>query len=571
MLNALLNLLMYFRMLIIKRRLWNPSIKQTQNPQNTQDKLLKKILSENKDTVFGQEHNFEQISSYLEFSQAVDIQSYEELRQYIEKQEDERETYLTREQPVMYAQTSGTTDTPKYVPILKDTILDYKKSQKIFSYALYTSIPGVYSGKIMGIVSPAVEGNLETGTPYGSMSGLIYKSMPSIVRSKYVVPAEVFEIEDYELKYYLITAFALADDNITLIGTANPTSILKIIKLIETQGKQLINDIKTGTLERLNNLRLDIDGTSSERQAKADAISQILSSFKKKSARARQLEEILSEKGSLIFADVWPNLKAIATWTNGSCRVLIPSIQKQISPSTRIVELGYLSSEFRGNITLDVLNNQGIPTLDENFFEFVEQEAWESERYKFLTLEQIEEGKQYYIFATTQNGLYRYFINDIIEVNGRFNNTPAIRFVQKGKGVTNITGEKLYENHLIEAIGEVKQKLGLDIQFFIMFAKPDSLQYHLYVERNTAEVPNDDYQSDFAEQIEQSLCKLNIEYKTKRESQRLQPVKTTFLVEGTSEAYKRYCIANGQREAQFKIVHLQYEKDCTFDFNQQTL
>ncbi len=568
MLNALLNLLMSFRMFSMKHRLWNPVIAQTQKPQHTQDQLLKKILSANKDTVFGREHDFEKLSSYQEFSQSVDIQSYEELRPYIEKQENEGETYLNREQPVMYAQTSGTTDTPKYVPILEDTISDYKRSQKIFSYALYTSIPGVYDGKIMGIVSPAVEGNLETGTPYGSMSGLIYKSMPSIVRSKYVVPAEVFEIEDYELKYYLIAAFALADKNITLIGTANPTSILKIIKLIKTEGEQLINDIKNGTLERL---KLNKEETLAERQSRIHDISKISASFKKNPARARQLEKILSEKGSLAFADVWPNLKAIATWTNGSCRVLIPSIQQQLSSSARIVELGYLSSEFRGNITLDVLNNQGIPTLDENFFEFVEQEAWESEQRDFLTIDQIQEGKQYYIFATTQNGLYRYFINDIIEVNGRFNNTPTIRFVQKGKGVTNITGEKLYENHLIEAISEVKQKLGLDIQFFIMFAKPDSIKYHLYVELNFGELLKDNYQSEFAEQIEQSLCKLNIEYKTKRESQRLEPVQITFLAEGASEAYKGHCIDNGQREAQFKIVHLQYEEDCSFDFDQQAL
>jgi len=568
MLNALLNLLMSFRMFSMKHRLWNPVIAQTQKPQHTQDQLLKKILSANKDTVFGREHDFEKLSSYQEFSQSVDIQSYEELRPYIEKQENEGETYLNREQPVMYAQTSGTTDTPKYIPILEDTISDYKRSQKIFSYALYTSIPGVYEGKIMGIVSPAVEGNLETGTPYGSMSGLIYKSMPSIVRSKYVVPAEVFEIEDYELKYYLIAAFALADKNITLIGTANPTSILKIIKLIKTEGEQLINDIKNGTLE---GLKLNKEETLAERQSRIHDISKISASFKKNPARARQLEKILSEKGSLAFADVWPNLKAIATWTNGSCRVLIPSIQQQLSSSARIVELGYLSSEFRGNITLDVLNNQGIPTLDENFFEFVEQEAWESEQRDFLTIDQIEEGKQYYIFATTQNGLYRYFINDIIEVNGRFNNTPTIRFVQKGKGVTNITGEKLYENHLIEAISEVKQKLGLDIQFFIMFAKPDSIKYHLYVELNFGESLKDNYQSEFAEQIEQSLCKLNIEYKTKRESQRLEPVQITFLAEGASEAYKGHCIDNGQREAQFKIVHLQYEEDCSFDFDQQAL
>ena len=567
MLNALLNLLMSFRMLIMKYRLWNPVILQTHKPLETQNRLLDKILAENKNTHFGQEHNFEKISSYQEFRQAVGIQSYEKLRPYIDKQEDEGEAYLNREQPVMYAQTSGTTDTPKYVPILEDTISDYKRSQKIFSYALYTSIPGVYDGKIMGIVSPAVEGNLETGTPFGSMSGLIYKSMPSIVRSKYVVPAEVFEIEDYELKYYLISAFALADENITLIGTANPTSILKIIKLIKTEGDQLIRDIKNGTLEKLLSNAKEVP---TERQTD-DAIEQILASFKSNPSRGRQLERIQLEKGNLTFADVWPNLKAIATWTNGSCRVLIPSIQNQLSSSTRIVELGYLSSEFRGNITLDVLNNQGIPTIDENFFEFVEQEEWESEQHNFLTIDQIEEGKQYYIFATTQNGLYRYFINDIIEVNGRFNNTPTIRFVQKGKGVTNITGEKLYENHLIEAIGEVKQNLGLDIQFFIMFAMPDNLQYHLYVELDFAEVQNDDYQPEIVKEVEESLCKLNIEYKSKRESQRLQPVKVTFLAEGTSEAYKRDCIENGQREAQFKIVHLQYEKDCSFDFDQQSL
>ena len=554
-------------MLIMKYRLWNPVILQTHKPLETQNRLLDKILAENKNTHFGQEHNFEKISSYQEFRQAVGIQSYEELRPYIDKQEDEGEAYLNREQPVMYAQTSGTTDTPKYVPILEDTISDYKRSQKIFSYALHTSIPGVYDGKIMGIVSPAVEGNLETGTPFGSMSGLIYKSMPSIVRSKYVVPAEVFEIEDYELKYYLISAFALADENITLIGTANPTSILKIIKLIKTEGDQLIRDIKNGTLEKLLSNAKEVP---TERQTD-DAIEQILASFKSNPSRGRQLERIQLEKGNLTFADVWPNLKAIATWTNGSCRVLIPSIQNQLSSSTRIVELGYLSSEFRGNITLDVLNNQGIPTIDENFFEFVEQEEWESEQHNFLTIDQIEEGKQYYIFATTQNGLYRYFINDIIEVNGRFNNTPTIRFVQKGKGVTNITGEKLYENHLIEAVGEVKKKLGLDIQFFIMFAMPDNLQYHLYVELDFAEVQNDDYEPEIVKEVEESLCKLNIEYKSKRESQRLQPVKVTFLAEGTSEAYKRDCIENGQREAQFKIVHLQYEKDCSFDFDQQSL
>ena len=53
---------------------------------------------------------------------------------------------------------------------------------------------------------------------------------------------------------------------------------------------------------------------------------------------------------------------------------------------------------------------------------------------------------------STQTGLYRYFMNDIVRVTGKFHETPTIQFVQKGKGVTNITGEKLYESQVIQAV-----------------------------------------------------------------------------------------------------------------------
>lgn len=49
------------------------------------------------------------------------------------------------------------------------------------------------------------------------------------------------------------------------------------------------------------------------------------------------------------------------------------------------------------------------------------------------------------MIVTTDAGLYRYFMNDLIEVTGRFHATPTIQFVQKGSGVTSIAGEKLYE------------------------------------------------------------------------------------------------------------------------------
>ncbi len=551
LINTILNGLIFLKMRFVARSFWNSLVKKTLNPGHAQNEILNQILSDNKDTVFGKEHNFGQISSYTEFRNAVPVQSYEDLRIYIEKQENEKKPYVTKKQPIMYAQTSGTTGKPKYIPLLETSVLQYKKAQQAFSYGLYAAIPGIYGAKILAIRSPAVEGYLETGTPYGSMSGFVEKSMPKVVRVKMVVPQEVFEIEDYGLKYYLISVFALAENNVSFMATANPSTFLHLAKIIEKQAKKLIHDIKTGTISNLE-------------KSDADQKKIITRGFVKNTKRAHELQNILSVTGGLTFADLWPNLKAVATWTGGSCSVLIPSLEKLIPPSTNIVEMGYLSSEFRGSITIDVLNNLCIPPVDENFFEFVEKERWENKKPAFLTLDQVEEGKQYYIFVTTQSGLYRYSINDIIEITGKYNNTPTIRFVQKGKGVTNITGEKLYENQLIQAVQAIKKDYDLDISFFIMLADRASLQYHLFLEHDPVE------EIELLEDLEKRLFNLNIEFESKRKSGRLQPVELKFLKAGTGEAYKRQCIEDGQREGQYKVAHLQYKNECAFDFEPHT-
>ena len=66
--------------------------------------------------------------------------------------------------------------------------------------------------------------------------------------------------------------------------------------------------------------------------------------------------------------------------------------------------------------------------------------------------DELEAGQRYYVLITTASGLYRYFMNDLLEVTGFFHRTPLLRFVQKGKGVTNLTGEKLYEAQMIESV-----------------------------------------------------------------------------------------------------------------------
>lgn len=519
--NLILDVLTILKMALTKRFLWKPLICKTYTPQQAQNDLLLRILKQNRNTTLGREYDFANISSYEEYKKVVPVNGYEALRSYIEKQEVEKKPYLNPDHPVLYAQTSGTTEKPKYIPILKSTISQYRRSQQIVAYTQYAAIPGVYKGKVLAIVSPAMEGRLDTGTPYGSMSGLIYQSMPGFVHAKYVVPSKVFEIVDTERKYYLIALHALSEKDISMIATANPSTLVKLDKIMNEQSEQLIQEIK-----------------------------------EKNPKRADELQQFLSNKGALIFADVWPNLKSVTIWTGGSCGVLIPALKKKLPPNTCIVEMGYLSSEFRGGITVDVLNNREIPTLHENFFEFVEKNDWVNETPIFLTLDQIEKGKQYYIFVTTQSGLYRYDINDIIEVTGQFNNTPTIHFVQKGRGVTNLTGEKLYEGQLVQAMMKVAEAHGVDFNFFVMLGCSETLQYTLFIEHEPLDLFD----------LDQYLGGLNIEFYAKRKSRRLNPVRVVYVQDGTGEAYKQHCLNDGRREGQYKLVPLQYKHDCSFDF-----
>lgn len=547
--DIFINWLLAGRMMLLGLSLYRPLKRAAKNPWLHQEKLLLKILNENKNTVIGKKFQFQSINTYQQFKTSVPIHSYEDIRAFIEKQEETKTPVLNTEMPVMYNQTSGTTGLPKYIPILKSTLSEIKKNQNIFSYIQHKTIPEGFYGKLLGLVSPAIEGHLSSGTPYGSASGMIYKNMPKIAQSKYVVPYEVFEILDYEIKYYVIMVFALAEKNITYLGSANPSTFLRMLEVVKLHKEDLLNDIERGVISCINEV--------------SPGISQkIKSSFKANPKRAAELKSIIDDAGnSLGLADLWPYLKIITTWTGGSCGVALNKIKSKLPEDTRIFELGYLSSEVRGTITIND-NNEGVLTFQDNFFEFIEKEKWENNIQDFLTIDKITVGTEYYIFITTASGLYRYHMNDIIRVTNKFENTPTIIFVQKGKGVTNITGEKLYESQVITAVTAVEKKYNFHSVFYQMIGNEENFSYSLYLEADL----NTDDKFVIEKSIDTYLCEANLEYKTKRSGGRLNPLKLHLLKKGTSELYKISCLKKGQKEGQFKTIILLLKQDISFPF-----
>jgi hypothetical protein len=519
----------------VERRYWDSFIRHMDNPMGAQEALLRHILDRQGNTTFGRKYGFKRICSFAEYRRAFPIHSYEELRPYIEAQDLTGQARLNAEQPNLFAQTSGTTGQPKYIPILKDTRHRIRRYQRLFALSQYRGVAGIFSGDVLVLSGQQVEGRLPTGTAYGSMSGLLFEALPSGIKQKDVLTPRVRELKDVREKYWHVAACALAKPSLSVMAAPNPSTFLKLMEVIRGNYLELLDAL-------------------SSRIGRAGGVP------RPSTRRLAELKEYRNDGGRLTVADLWPSLKAVVTWMGGNCGVLIPKLKPLLPAATALIEMGYLSSECLGSLNVDVMNNRCVLTFQDNLFEFVPLSEWETADPKTLTLDQVEVGEKYQVVVTTPAGLYRYAMNDIVEVTGRFSRTPTIRFVQKGKGVTNITGEKLYEHHVTTAIETVCRQLGFQSDFYIMLADVEAQEYTLYIE---SPVPALDVEAG----IERAITELNVEFNAKRESGRLNPLVVRYLYPGAAEAYRNHCLKMGQRESQFKLVKLQYRHDCTFDFS----
>lgn len=551
-----------WKMKRLRDELWPAFTEASRDPKGSQDRVLQEILALNADTTFGREHGFGDISGADHFRTAVHVQDYESLSPHIDKQELTGEACLTAEHPVLYAQTSGTLGSPKYIPVTASGIERNSRAQRIFS-SMVASETEMFSGKIFGITSPAIEGYLPGGNPFGSASGMVYEGMPKLVQRKYVIGPNVVAIKDHDLRYLAIAALGLAEADVTGAATANPSTLIRLHSIFLDKFDLLVDAIETGVLPGAHQL-------TPEQQA------ELSQSLRDGGARAADLRALKAQHGEgLSYAHIWPRLAAISTWTGGSCGFALNALRPLLSPETKVVELGYSASEVRGAIGIDISTSRSAPLLTDNWFEFVERDVRDSsvgplKPSDFLGLHELTEGGHYYVYVTTFDGLYRYDMNDVVAVNGWLENSPCIGFVQKGRGVTNITGEKLSENQVLDAMKTAQAEMAMTVSFFIALADEEASHYRLYVEHDQSfNGHGSSPAAELAKLIDTHLRGSNIEYGSKRASQRLGAIQGYDVVNGTGAAYRDDRVSSGQRDAQFKFLHLQNLRECDFDFHTQ--
>ena len=505
-------------------------------PDAVQQALLLALLRENADTAFGKEHGFKNIASVAEYRRAVPVASYEDLRERIDRQERSGEPCLTRQRPIYYSRTSGTTAAPKNIPVTEAGLASIRAQRRLAAYAL-AKIPGVLAGRVFAVTGQAVEGAMAGGTPYGSMSGLLYRHQPRLLRSRHVLPAELSAIDDYEAQYLAMAIYGVAEPAVSCVATANASTLLRLLAVVNDQPTTILRAVADGRLPR----------GIAHAGPRANP------------GRAAALGRRLDSGDRLTYADLWPNLAGVVAWKGGSCGVAVGNLRPALPKSCAVYELGYIASEVHATVNVEPRQDVCLPALAETFFEFAERDAFEAGGAPMLGLGELKEGCDYYVFVTTRDGLYRYDMNDIVRAGERVGETPSLQFVQKGKGVTSITGEKLYEGQVLGAVAGVLAGRGVQTPFYIVLADRNDAVYTLYLEG----VPEP---AGLAEALDRQLQAANVEYASKRASGRLAPLRVRRLPTGTGDRYRAHRVAAGQRDAQFKYLHLQYADECAFDF-----
>lgn len=521
------------------------------------DKLLS-LVENNKNTDFGKRYGFGSIHGIADYRRQVPVADYEALRGDIERVLAGERNVLTAEEPIMFAQTSGTTGTPKFIPVTpSDAGRDHKDIMRTWIYRSFVDHPSIFDGKIVSLVSPAVEGYAPSGVPYGSTSGHMYRGMPWIVRRAYATPYCAFEIADYAAKYYAIMRIAIEQD-VSLLCTANPSSVLKMCEKGAEFAEAIIRDIRDGTLAAEMEIELEIRA-------------QLRKRLKPNPARARVLEQARARRGGeLKLGDVWPNLALIGCWKGGTVGHYVEKFGQWFDPDGRrpvpVRDWGYLASEMRGSVPLSDEGSQGVLTVGSNFFEFADPRDVAANpdnpaNWNLRSVEDIEDGKEYYIFVTTAAGLYRYDINDIVQVQGYYNKTPQIVFLRKGRGMANITGEKLSVNQVIEAIQRASRATGVLPSHFKAEADTERARYLVRIEPSHP-LRREDAEA-FLRETDRALSEINLEYKAKRDSQRLKPPALHVMREGWYERERRRQVGSGKRMFQAKTEILSPMKQQT--------
>ncbi|NJM79092.1 MAG: GH3 auxin-responsive promoter family protein [Flavobacterium sp.] len=337
---------------IFAKQVYKKTQKWSKNPVETQKKVFQDLIAFAKETQFGKDHNFENISSTEDFAKQVPIRDYEELKPYIERMVNGEANILWKGKPIYLAKTSGTTSGAKYIPLTKESMPFHIQAARnaILSYIHETGKADFLDGKMIFLQgSPILED--KNGIKLGRLSGIVAHFVPKYLQKNRMPSWETNCIEDWETKVNAIVNETINEDMSVISGI--PSWVQMYFEKVKEKANKPVGEI-------FKNFNLFIYGGVNYEPYRA------------------KFEKLMGRKVDSI--ELFPASEGFFAYQDS---------QK---------EKGML-----------LLLNSGI------FYEFIKASEFYSENPKRYTIGEVALGINYVLIISTNAGLWAYNIGDTIQ------------------------------------------------------------------------------------------------------------------------------------------------------------
>lgn len=424
--------------------------------EEMQHEILQYLVKRGKDTEYGRKYLFSTINNYNDFAQNIPLNTYEEIKGYIDRMRHGERNILWPGQVKWYAKSSGTTnDKSKFIPITHEGLqnVHYQGGKDVLAYYLSNNPNSkLFSGKGLILGGSHSPNYNFSNSLVGDLSAILIENINPLANLVRVPSKEVALLSDFEVKRDRM-AKEVISQNVTNISGVPSWMLSVLLRVMELSGKKHLQEV-------WQNLEVFFHGGISFTPYR------------------EQYEQLISKQ----------DMQYMETYNASEGFFGI-----QDDPNDK---------------SMSLMLDYGV------YYEFLPMDEFESEKPNIVPLEGVEIGRNYAIIISTVCGLWRYEIGDTIQ----FTSLRPYKFVITGrtKYFINAFGEELIMDNAEKGIEAACKATGAQISDYTaapIFMDSNAKCRHQWLIEFT-KMP--DSISDFERILDSKLQEINSDYEAKR-------------------------------------------------------
>ncbi|KAI4385287.1 hypothetical protein MLD38_003332 [Melastoma candidum] len=530
----------------------------TRNVDSVQERVLGEILTQNVDTEYLGRFG---TTDRETFKSRVPVVTYEDLQPEIQRIAKGDKSNIFCSRPISEFLTSSGTSAGerKLMPTIHEELDRRTLLYSLLQPVMNLYVPDLDKGK--GLYFLFIKA--ETKTPGGLVARPVltsyyksehFKRRPYDPYNVYTSPNEAILCPDpFQSMYTQMLCGLITREEVLRVGTVFASGLLRAIRFLSLNWKELAQDISTGTL----NPKI-VDPAVKECMMKILKPNLELNEFITRECEGDNWEGIIKR--------IWPNTKFLDVIVTGAMAQYIPTLDYYSGGLPKACTM-YASSECYFGLNLRPMCDPAdvsytiMPMM--GYFEFIPYDPSSpplsrDSPPRLVDLADVEVGKEYELVITTYSGLCRYRVGDILCVTGFHNAAPQFRFVRRKNVLLSIDSDKTDEAELQAAVDNASALLceyNTSIMEYTSYADTKTIPGHyvIYWELHPKE-PTVSLPADVLENccltMEESL---NSVYRQGRVADNsIGPLEIRVVKRGTFEELMDYAISRGASINQYK-------------------